>query len=200
MDRPCWEYGYTDPAASTFGKPSADVVRLADTLPAGATVLDVGCGDGRNALFLASRGLNVAAFDVSEAGVEKLRRAAGTLPVRAWVDDAATYAFDGAFDAVICHGVLHLLARTVQPRVIEGIRRCTRPGGVSVIAVFTGRVPAPPDLAPFFLGLFEEGELATLFADWHIESAEAYVFEDEHPGGFRHTHAVEKVTARKPRR
>jgi len=198
MEKPCWEFGYADPAANTFGKPSAEVVRLADALPRGPAVLDVGCGEGRNALFLASRGFSVDAFDVSDAGIEKLRRGAGTLAVRAWVEDAAAHAFSGSYDAVICHGVLHLFPPPVRARVLDGIRRGTKPGGANVIAVFTDKVPAPPDLAPFFHGLFREGELASCYADWRIELRDAYVFSDEHPGGFRHTHALEKVVAWRP--
>lgn len=66
------------------------------------------------------------------------------------------------------------------------------------MAVFTDRIPPPQDLAPFVKGLFREGELAELYADWQIDSSEAYTHEDEHPNGARHCHPVNKVVAWKP--
>jgi tellurite methyltransferase len=53
-----WEKGYADLEAKTFGGPSAEIIDLADQMPHGGTVLDMGCGEGRNALFLARRGLH----------------------------------------------------------------------------------------------------------------------------------------------
>ena len=48
--------------------------------------------------------------------------------------------------------------------------------------IFTNKVPASPDIAPFVKGLADEGELFELYSDWRILEAKSYVFEDEHPG------------------
>ena len=68
-----WERGYQDAAVSTMGGPNHDIVELAAALPAGARVLDLGCGEGRNAFYLASRGCRVTAVDRSRSGIAKLR-------------------------------------------------------------------------------------------------------------------------------
>lgn len=52
-DRPFWDAAYRDPEAETFGPASKEIVELAAALPSGARALDIGCGDGRNALYLA---------------------------------------------------------------------------------------------------------------------------------------------------
>jgi hypothetical protein len=46
-------------------------------------------------------------------------------------------------------------------------------------------------------GLADEGELASVYADWELLQNKAYVFEDEHPGVPKHYHASNKIVARK---
>ena len=198
---PFWESAYRDPNAETFGAASEEVGRVAAVLPAGAVALDVGCGDGRNALCLAEHGVSVEAFDRSRAGIEKLRRraeAAG-LDVRAWVQEVETFVFSKPFDLVVAHGVLHLLDRAAWHAALGAMQEHTTPGGWNIVAVFTDRLPAPPDLAAQIRGPFREGELLDHYRGWTVESWEAYTLSDEHPGGIRHQHPINKIVARKPR-
>ena len=90
---PFWEQAYRNDRADTFGRPSSEIVSLAERLPAAASVLDAGCGEGRNARFLAARGFRVDAFDVSAAGIDKLTRMAARdgVPVNAWPEDLNTF-------------------------------------------------------------------------------------------------------------
>ena len=59
------------PGTSSYGNPTDLIRKITDILPNG-TVLDLGAGDGRHALYLASQGFEVTAVDLSEAGLEKL--------------------------------------------------------------------------------------------------------------------------------
>lgn len=197
---PFWEEAYRDLDAETFGPPADEIVGLADMLPEDARVLDIGCGDGRNALYMAERGFEVDAFDVSLAGIDKLRSRcrARDASVAAWVQDAGRFAFRHEYDLVVLHGVLHLLDRQVWRRLLEAVRKNTKVCGWNVAVVFTNRLPPPPDLAPRVRGLFEEGELREQYQDWLVTRWEAYTLEDEHPGGVRHRHPVNKIVAQKP--
>src|SRR4051794_19806995 len=56
-----------------IGRPQGDVIRLAERGEFKGAVLDIGCGTGENALFLASRGLEVMGIDSVEAAIEKAR-------------------------------------------------------------------------------------------------------------------------------
>lgn len=67
-----------------------------------------------------------------------------------------------------------------------------------MIAAFTNRIPPPPDIAALCLGLLEEEELLLRYGDWEIESFRSYTLEDRHPGGITHTHAINKLVARRP--
>ncbi len=195
---PFWEAAYADPGASAFGPPSDEILALVDRLPAGARVLDLGCGDGRNALPLARAGFTVEAVDTSPSGIERLRRQAADehLPIEATVGNLESSVASGAYDLVIAHGVLHLLPAAVCLGVVAAMQEVTRPRGWNVVVVFTDRLPQPPDLAPFIHRPFRDGELAELYRGWEIELLRAYVLEDQHPGGIRHRHAIEKVVAR----
>lgn len=197
---PFWEAAYRDPDSEPFGAASPEIVEAARALPAGSCALDMGCGDGRNALCLAGHGLDVHAFDRSLAGVRKLRAraAAAGVPVQAWVQDIATFSFAREYDLVVAHGVLHLLGRDDWSRVLASIQRHTRAGGWNIVVVFTDRIPPPPDLEPLARGLFREDELRGHYRDWTVARWETYTLHDEHPGGLRHRHPINKIVARKP--
>lgn len=198
--QPFWEDTYSDDQARTFGEPSREIMCLASRLPRGSRVLDMGCGEGRNALFLARSGFEVDAFDISENGVHKLAAAAAELGVvvNAWVGDVRSFEFARDYDLVVSHGVLHLLAREEWTTVIQRMQAGTKETGVNVVAVFTDTLPTPEDLRPHVRGLFREGELAEIYAGWHIESFESYIKEDEHPHGIRHRHPINKIVAFRP--
>ncbi len=75
---PFWEQTYADSTVSTFSQgPTADVKEFCHIFPPNSAILDVGCGEGSNAIFLAGLGHTVDAFDISAAGIEK----AGKSPV-----------------------------------------------------------------------------------------------------------------------
>ena len=73
----------------------------------------------------------------------------------------------------------------------------TKVGGYNLIGIFTNRLPATPDNAPFTKSLFDVGELPDMYKDWEIISHREDTFKDEHPGGVRHEHAFESIIAKR---
>src|SRR5215813_13745220 len=66
-----WSSGDIPPRYRTLAAPETHVVEWAETLPAGGTILDLGCGIGRHCLYLGGLGFRMAGLDVSPSGVEQ---------------------------------------------------------------------------------------------------------------------------------
>jgi len=200
MEKPFWEQTYKDKGASTFSKgPTVDVDEYAYILTVPSLVLDVGCGEGRNSTFLAGLGHAVEGFDLSEAGIEKAKFIAESrnISVRFWTQDLADFVFEKEYDVILSHGVLHLPEKAVRDTFIEKAKQNTKADGYNFIGVFTNRLPATPDNAPFTKSLFDVGELPEKYAGWEIIHHLEGTFTDQHPGGIHHEHAYERIIARK---
>ena len=200
MSKPFWEQSYLDPNVSTFAKgPTSDLAEYYGLIPVPSTILDVGCGEGRNAIFLAEQGHIAEGFDLSAAGVAKSQAIAQAkgVDVRFWQQDIADFVFEKTYDVILSHGVLHLPHKDVRDAFIQRAQENTLAGGLHFIGIFTNRVPAAPDLAAFTHSLFDVGELPAKYRGWEILHHFEGTFWDEHPGSPRHQHAYERIIARK---
>lgn len=77
--------------------------------PEGVTILDVGCGLGLNARWLAEQGFKVTACDVSSTAIAKAKSVPGAEAVARWkrCDFLQDYQLLGCFDVVFDRGLLH---------------------------------------------------------------------------------------------
>src|SRR6478735_8446256 len=89
MDASAWDERYAASEQVWSLGPNQFVASELDDLRPGRA-LDLACGEGRNALWLARRGWHVTALDFSAVAVERGRRLAGDLPVTWQVGDALT--------------------------------------------------------------------------------------------------------------
>lgn len=110
---------------------------LKGRLAAGMSLLDAGCGGGRNLVWFLRSGYAVSAVDESPAAVEQVRRLAAALaphlpPESFRVADLADLPFPaGRFDAVLCSAVLHFARDEAHfDRMLDEQWRVLRPGGL----------------------------------------------------------------------
>ena len=130
-----------------IGGPQPEVVRLAEAGLIAGSVLDIGCGTGENALFLAARGHAVFGLDGSPTAIELARQkaAARNLPVQfhAW-DALALDRLRKSFETVIDVGLFHVLADGDRRRYAESLVEVTAPGSDLFILCFSTEEPPGP--------------------------------------------------------
>lgn len=102
MDRDAWNARYGAEDVVWGLEPNLFVAEHLADLPPGRA-LDLACGEGRNAVWLAARGWDVTGVDFSDVAVDKARRLATARGVRAeWVvADLVDWEPPGAFDLVL---------------------------------------------------------------------------------------------------
>ena len=97
MDADAWDVRYRESGLVWSPGPNQFVeAELADVPPGRA--LDLGAGEGRNAIWLAEQGWQVTAVDFSQAGLDKGRSRAGDLSVDWVCADATAWPGDGSYD------------------------------------------------------------------------------------------------------
>lgn len=169
-------YGATERVWS--GEPNAVLVaEVADLAP--GTALDVGSGEGGDAIWLAARGWRVTAIDVSGVALERVAARAASEGVAERVTTRAIDLFaddlPGGFDLVTMHFMQ--LPGAERPRLYRAVAGAVAPGGTLLIV---GHDPEgmPPEAAhhhpPDMFATAEElvDELGDAIAGWTVEVAE----------------------------
>lgn len=180
--------------------PNQFLVQMADRFARRGQALDIGAGEGRNALFLASLGLDVLAVDQSAVGMEKASRRARERGLALRTQAADLQDFDAAPASldVVSSIFVHLPA-ALRAAVHRRVAGWLKPGGVFVLEAYapdqiargTGGPKDPLLLAPLEVVL---NELSGL----EIEHRGAVV-RDVTEGRFHSGLAsVVQVVARKP--
>ena len=141
----------------------------AATLIAPGKALDLGCGNGRNSLYLAANGFDVTAWDKNPASIsnlERIRQAEGLENLRTAIKDLNALSFDGEYDFILSTVVMMFLEAKTIPGLIANMQRCTKPGGYNLIvaAMDTDDFPCTVGF-PF---AFKAGELKEYYAGWDL--------------------------------
>ena len=142
--------------------PSAWVCRFAPLIAAAGAVLDLACGTGRHARYLAGLGYHVEAVDRDSAALAALSGIAGITTACADLEGAPWLCGAGRFDGIVVTNYLH---RPLVPALLAALR----PGGVLIYETFAfgneklGR-PSNPEflLRPGELMQWVEGRMQVL--------------------------------------
>lgn len=165
-------------------------------------VLDIGCGEGKDAVFLARNGYSVTAFDAAESGLEKASQLADKngVHIDLFKADINDYRLKQDFDIVFSSGVFHYLKPECRKDFIENLKIHTTVGGINVINVFVHKpfVPPAPDgeRAEFKTDKWVSGELFTHYYDWQFHEMNEIIF-DCNSSGIPHKHCMDIMIAEK---
>ncbi|MDR3086166.1 MAG: helix-turn-helix domain-containing protein [Christensenellaceae bacterium] len=181
-------------------EPSTMCLKVLELLPPSRPLklLDIGCGEGKDAVFFARCGYEVSAFDISDAGIEKAKRLAdkAQVPLRAFKANLWDYRLEEKFDILYSSGVLEYIKPELRDEIMGNYKSQVSDGGLAALHVFVNkpfiqRVPGKERVS----WLWKSGELFTFFHDWLIEQCTEYVF-DCHSSGIPHQHAANRLFAR----
>jgi superfamily II DNA or RNA helicase/HKD family nuclease/SOS-response transcriptional repressor LexA len=151
--------------------------RFLDGLPAGAHILDGGCGSGRDSKAFVARGYRVAAFDACEALVS-LARAHTGLPVlhRSFTDVEEVAIYDGIW---ACASLLHL-PESELPNALHRLWHALKPGGLLYVSFKYGEGTRQHG-GRHFTDATESRLNQWLQSITDIESNETWITEDQRP-------------------
>lgn len=150
----------------------SDVVEAMEFVKGGKKALDLGCGRGRNSLYLNLMGFDMKSVDYNEESVEFLNymiEKEGIKNIETGIYDineATIGNQNGEYDFIISTVVMMFLNRDRIPAIIDNMQKNTKVGGYNLIvcAMSTDEYPCP---MPFSF-TFAEGELANYYKDWEL--------------------------------
>lgn len=155
----------------TYGltAPHSDVVDMVENYAVKpCKVLDLGCGQGRNSLFLADRGFDVTSYDLSPNMIESLLgiiAKEGIRNIHVEQYDINHAEIKGQYDLIMSTVVLMFVNRDNIPAIIKDMQNHTNTNGYNLIVSAMSTETYPFTDFPF---TFSEGELQNYYQDWEI--------------------------------
>ncbi|MBI1874530.1 MAG: class I SAM-dependent methyltransferase [Acidobacteria bacterium] len=184
--REIWNKAFSE---KSYENPSEFLVAVSKDLKPGKA-LDVGMGQGRNAIFLAQQGWDVTGVDISDVAIDQANARARTLGVKitSVLQDAFAYDFGASKWDLIA-----LVYVGVRP-FVEHVRGALKPGGLVLVEGFHREsVPNSPQDNPV---AFDTNELLKLFAGFRILRYEDVLGPLDY--GRKPTGRVVRLLAQKP--
>ena len=112
-------------------------------------LLDLGCGEGRNAVYFARQGFELVGLDLSSPGLEKTRKYANEMGVHIETIHADIVHFElgETYDVLFSTGTLHYFPPEVRSQRFQNYKDCTSMDGVNAFSVFVEKpfIPRAPD-------------------------------------------------------
>ena len=179
-----WAYRSGD-APWDIGRPQPAIVRLAEAGLIEGDVIDVGCGTGENALYLASRGLAVVGVDAAPTAIERARAKAAARASEATfltADALALERLGRTFDVAVDCGLFHTFGDAERIAFARSLHGVLRPGARYVLLCFSELEPG--EQGPRRV---TQPEIRATFGDgWSVDSIVAERFTARLFGGGAH--------------
>ena len=165
-----------------IGRPQPAIVRLAEQGLITGDVIDVGCGTGENALYLASTGLMVVGVDAAPTAIARAKEKArlrGSGATFLVADALALASLERTFDVAIDCGLFHTFSDADRLRYVRSLHQALRAGARAIVLCFSEREPG--DFGPRRV---TQAEIRAAFAaGWTVDSIVEEQFAARLPGG-----------------
>lgn len=177
-------YASEEPPQWDIGRPQRAVTALAELGEFSGPVLDLGCGTGENAVYLASLGFEVTGVELIEAALQQARRKAlvrgATVDFRQ--EDALALPPLGPFATILDCGLFHVLADDQRPAYLHSLERVSEVGTALHLLCFSDHEPG----ATGPRRITRDDLCATFQPAWHVERIRSVRLEsNSHPEGAR---------------
>ena len=189
MSSDFWNERYATETYIFGTAPNVFLASQADLIRPGLRALAIADGEGRNGVWLAEQGAQVHAIDVSPAALEKARKLAAERGVALDIEQADVLNWnwpEAAYDLVAAI-FIQFAPPPGRDRIIKGIRRTLKPGGVLILQGYTPKqiefgTGGPPSAA----NMYTSELLRDWFGDWeilHLAEHESFISEGTHHHG-----------------
>lgn len=157
------------------------------------TVVDLGCGDGRNLTVLVDAGFHCTGVDIAPTGLARASERIGSGCFYVLADATRVPIIDASVDAVTC---LDVFGQVADPTaLIEEARRLLRPDGLFVVNAFTPEDETYGEgtrigehmfaYKDTLFRYYTEEDISTLFAGWKVHRVDRMSWVDPPHGAFR---------------
>ena len=148
-DVPDWEEHYRAGTAPwDTGRPDREMIRVVESRPIPpCRTIELGCGTGTNALWLAQHGFDVTAIDLVPLAIERAeaRAAAADATIRFVAADLLKLPDLGpSFDFLLDRGCYHAVRRENAAGYVATIDRLLRPGAMGLVLAGNAKEPHQP--------------------------------------------------------
>ncbi len=178
-----FEAAYREGAAPwDIGKPQPEIVALEQAGEIVGDVLDVGCGTGENALYLAARGHRVLGIDGAPTAIARATEKAAQrgLPAVFLIGDALELGrLRRRVETVVDCGMFHAVDPGQRRAYAQSLTEVLSPGGTLALVCFSDAEPPGP--GPHRIAEYEIGDaFRSIFV---VSSLRAGRFDSNRPGG-----------------
>lgn len=197
-----YDEGYKACPCFWGNEPGSLITRLETILGdfSNLSVLDAGCGEGKNSAYIARREAKVHAIDVSEIGLRNAKEMwANTKNITWEIEDVCSSDFEkNKYHVIIAYGLLHCLSSDKEIEyLVRKFQAATKQGGYHVICSFNDRhqdLSAHPNFHPT---LAKHDFYINLYDGWDILYDSNEILEEIHPhNNIKHSHSLTRLIAR----
>jgi methyl halide transferase len=143
-----WEERYrTGDTPWDTGQPSSELRRvIAEEQISPCRAIEMGCGSGTNAVWLAQQGFEVTAVDLSSLAISRARERAASEGVKVHFvcADVLNLPDLGTYDFVFDRGCYHVVRRIDVQSYQRTLKRVTHPGSIGLVLAGNAREPHEP--------------------------------------------------------